>query len=76
MAYFDPSKKTELITDALPSCLSAILAQSTGKQDCQVVAYTSRAPSAVEWRYSQTERDAMAIVWAIERKSLHIIDGL
>ena len=32
MAYFDPSKKTKLIIDALPSGLSAILVQSTGKQ--------------------------------------------
>ena len=70
MAYFDPSKKTELITDASPSGLSAILVQSTNKNDRRVVAYTSRALSAVERRYSQTEREALAIVWAIEK--LHV----
>jgi len=43
MAYFDPSKKTELITDASPSGLSTILVQSTNKKDRQVVVYTSRA---------------------------------
>jgi len=48
MPHFDPSKKTELITDASPSGLSAILDQSTGKHDCRVVTYTSRALSAVE----------------------------
>ena len=29
MAYFDPSKETELVTDASPSGLSAILMQTT-----------------------------------------------
>ena len=29
MAYFDPNKETELVTDASPSGLSAILMQNT-----------------------------------------------
>ena len=71
MAYFDPSKDTELVTDASPWGLSAILMQkSSGQDDRRVVAYASRALSDVERRYSQTEREALAIVWAIER--LHV----
>jgi len=70
MAYFYPSKKTELITDTSPPGLSAILVQSTSKQDCRIVAYTSRSLSAVERQYSQTEQEALAIVWVIEK--LHI----
>ena len=43
MAYFDPSKETELVADASPSGLAAILMQSTpGIKDRQVVAYASR----------------------------------
>ena len=63
MVYFDLSKKTELITDALPSGLSAILVQSTAKQYRQVTAYNSRALSAVERQYSQTEQEALEIIW-------------
>ena len=38
MAYFDPNKETELLTDALPSGLSAILMQHTpGKDDRRVI---------------------------------------
>ena len=71
MAYFDPKKETELITDASPTGLSAILMQSPpGSDDKRVVAYASRTLTAVERRYSQTEREALAIVWAIEK--LHI----
>ena len=71
MAYFDPNKETDLITDASPWGLSAILVQkSPGQDDRRVVAYASRALSDVERRYSQTEREALAIVWAVER--LHV----
>ena len=73
MAYFDPSKETALVTDASPSGLSAILMQSTpGMKDRQVVAYASRALTDVERRYSQTEREALAVVWAIEKLHLYL----
>ena len=63
MAYFDPSKQTELVTDASPTGLSAILVQkSPGKDD-------RRALTEVERCYSQTEREALGIVWVIERLS-------
>ena len=68
MAYFDQKKETELVTDASPLGLSAILFQkSPGTSDRKVVAYASRALSDVETRYSQTEKEALAIVWAVER---------
>ena len=71
MAYFDANKETELITDASPLGLSAILIQNTpGKEDRCVVAYARRALTMVVRRYSQTEREALAIVWAVEK--LHI----
>ena len=73
MAYFDPNKETELVTDASPSGLSAILMQTTpGTRDERVVAYASRALTAVERRYSQTEREALAVVWTIEKLHLYL----
>ena len=71
IAYFDKTKETELITDASPFGISAILTQKvSGSVDRKVVAYISRSLSDVERRYSQTEREALAIVWAAER--LHV----
>ena len=68
MAYVDPNKDTELLTDASPSGILAILMQHTpGKDDRRVIVYASRALTEVERCYSQTEREALAIVWAIER---------
>ncbi|CAB4016988.1 Hypothetical predicted protein [Paramuricea clavata] len=46
MAYFDQTKPTELITDASPWGLSAILAQnSTQHDDRRIMAYVSRSLS-------------------------------
>ncbi|CAB4013461.1 Retrovirus-related Pol poly [Paramuricea clavata] len=76
MAYFDQTKPTELITDASPWGLSAILAQnSTQHDDRRIVAYVSRSLSEVERKYSQTEREALAIVWAMERLQIYLRGG-
>ena len=76
MAYFDQTKETELITDASPFGLSAILTQKVqGSEQRNVVAYISRSLSDVERRYCQTEREALAIVWAIERLHIYLYGG-
>ena len=67
MEYFDPEKKTTLIVDASPVGLGGILTQE-GK----VVAYGSRALSDPETRYSQTEREMLAIVWGVEKFHLYV----
>ena len=67
MAYFDIHKETFVVVDASPVGVSAILSQkSPNVANSKVIAYASRALSPVETRYSQTEREALAIVWAVE----------
>ena len=61
MSYFDARKQTEIIADASPVGLSGLLTQE-GK----VLSYASCALSDVESRYSQTEREMLAVVWAAE----------
>ena len=73
MAYFDGNKQTDVIMDASPWGLSAILSQHTaGSDDRKIV---SRSLSPVEQRYSQTEREALAIVWAVERLHVYLFGG-
>ena len=56
-AYFDPDKRTEILVDASPVGLVAILCQLDPHTDeRQVVAHASRSLTATEQRYSQTER--------------------
>ena len=66
MAYVDTNKET-IIVDASPVGIRTIHAQEgQGSNDCRVVAYASRALSPVEKRYSQTEKEVLSIVWAVE----------
>ena len=60
-AYFDMQKEIEIVVDASPVGLAALLVQEE-----RVVIYASRALRCVEARYSQTEREALAVVWACE----------
>ena len=63
MAYFDMDKETYLHVDASPFGLSGILMQKQEQSgDFRILAYGSRSLSNVETRYSQTEREALAIV--------------
>lgn len=66
LAYFDLRRKTTLICDAGPVGLGAILMQENDGEK-RVISFASRALTAVERRYSQTEKEALAVVWACER---------
>ena len=74
MAYFDPRKKSKLLVDASPVGLGAILSQHNPDKEGNdhIVAYASRALTPVEQRYSQTEREALAILWACEHFHLYL----
>ena len=61
MAHYNPEAETELRVDASPVGLGAILMQSNG-HETRPVAYASRTLTDVERRYSQTEREALAVV--------------
>lgn len=66
MAYYDPEKPVEVTVDASPIGLGAILVQD------KIVSYASRALTSVESRYSQVEREALAVVWACEHFDLYL----
>ena len=73
VSYFDPTKHTELHVDTSPFGLGAILAQTTpGHDDSRVIAYTSPSLTDTESRYSQIEREALAIVFGIEHFHLYL----
>ena len=67
MCYYDPHKEINVITDASPVGLSGMLTQNN-----KVIAYASRALTDTESRYSQTEREALAIVWACEHFDIYL----
>jgi hypothetical protein len=65
LAFFDPNAKTTVTADASPYGLGAVLSQKVDGIE-RVVAYGHRSLTNVERRYSQTEREALAIVWSCE----------
>lgn len=65
MKYFNPSLETELIVDASPVGLGAILTQLTADGGMNIIAYASRSLTDCESRYSQTEREALAVIWGV-----------
>jgi len=66
LAFFDIDAETQVIADAGPVGLGAVLVQ-TQNGEHRVICYASRSLSDVEQRYSQTEKEALALVWACER---------
>ena len=64
--YFDAGRKTELYCDASPVGLCAILTQIDVQGERNVVQFASRPLSSVESRYSQTEREALGVVFGCE----------
>ena len=74
MGYFDTKNDSELIVDASPVGLSAILTQKPPGENApsKIIAYPSRALSQTEQRYCQTEKEALAIVWGIEHFHLYL----
>ena len=65
MAFFDTNLDTELIVDASPVGLSAVLVQFNKKnKDIKFfISFASRLLSDTERRYSQCEKEALAAVW-------------
>ena len=67
MKCFNPLLETNLIVDASPVGLGAILTQVTADGGMNIAAYASRSLTKGESRYSQTEREAPStVIWEIE----------
>lgn len=75
LQYFNHERRTRLVVDASPVGLGAVLIQFDGETDDQpcVIAYAAKSLSPAEQRYCQTEREALAVVWGVERFSLFLL---
>ena len=69
LAYLRGDCKRRIVADAGPDGLGAILLQLHGGE-WRAVSYASRNLTEVERRYAQTEKEALALVWACDRFNL------
>ena len=67
MDYFNPSRHTEVLVDASPLGVAAIL-----MQEGHVICYSSRALTETEQRYSQTDREMLAVVFGVEHFHMYV----
>ena len=66
LGFFYKNAQTKVIADASPVGLGAVLVQQQG-EELRFISYASCSLSDTERCYSQTEKEALAIVWACER---------
>ena len=71
LSYFDKTCHTQVIADASPYGLAAVLVQKQNGQN-RIIAYASRTLSQIEKKYSQTEKEALALVWSCERFRVYL----
>ena len=72
MSYYNQNAETNIIVDGSPFGLGAILNQKQSDGNFKPVAYASRTLSPIERRYSQTEREALSVYWAIKRFNMYL----
>lgn len=73
MGYFDLKDRTRVVTNASGVGLGAILIQFDKEGKPRVISYASKSLSDCEKRFSSTEKEALAIVWGIERFQMYLL---
>lgn len=71
LGYFDPEDVTEVYVDASPVGLGAVLVQRHEGVP-RVISFASKGLTAAERVYPQTQREALAVVWAVEKFYLYL----
>ena len=66
LGYLDKDAPTQVVADASPVGLGAVLRQAQ-KDGPRVISYASRSLTETERRYSQTEKEALALIWTCEK---------
>lgn len=71
LGYYSPLDKTIVIADASPTGLGAVLIQEKDGEK-RVICYISKGLSEAEQAYAQNEKEALALVWSVERLEMYL----
>lgn len=73
LGYYSVTDDVELFVDASPTGLGAVVVQHNSEGTPRIIACASKALTAPEKRYPQTQKEALAVVWAVERFSYYLL---
>lgn len=71
LGYYNVNDKIQIIADAGPKGLGAVLVQ-IGENGPRIISFASRSLTKAEQNYCQLEKEALALVWAVERFKLYV----
>ncbi|XP_022826768.1 uncharacterized protein K02A2.6-like [Spodoptera litura] len=71
LGYYSVKDKIQVIADASPVGIGAVLVQINSRGP-RIIAYGNKTLTDCERRYSQTEKEALALVWAVEHFNIFL----
>lgn len=71
LGYYNVNDRTQVIADASTVGLAAVLIQFK-QSERRIISYASRSLSQTEQKYAQTEKEALALVYAVKRFHFYI----
>lgn len=72
LGFFDSNDRTAIMADASPIGLGAVLLQTDSSGESRVICYASKSLTDTERRYCQTEKEALGLVWSVERFRMYL----
>ncbi|XP_062538828.1 uncharacterized protein K02A2.6-like [Armigeres subalbatus] len=72
LGYFSTTDRTELFVDASGIGLGAVLIQFNDNDIPRIIACASKALTSTERKYPQTQKEALAVVWGVERFKFYL----
>ncbi|XP_055590225.1 uncharacterized protein K02A2.6-like [Uranotaenia lowii] len=73
LGFFNSRDDTSVFADASPVALGAVLVQTNDKKEARVICYASKSLTETEKRYCQTEKEALSLVWSVEKFQNYLI---
>lgn len=72
LGFFNVHDRTLVMADASPSALGAMLVQVDGDGEHRIISYASKSLTDTERRYCHTEKEALALVWSVEKFYIYL----